>query len=261
MSARPALLPTVAAVLALAFPASPTHAWGPTGHRVVGLVAERYLSPATARAVAELLGPDSLAEVATWADDMRSDPTWSPFEFFHFASVEDGQTYEQSEKNSKGDIFTALARFESMLADKSLPALERRQALAWLVHLMGDLHQPLHVGRAADQGGNKILVLWFDQPSNLHSVWDDGLIDRTRLSFTEFAGFLDPPSPETLAEWRRGTYLDWGNESIALRAGVYELGDHKLGYGYIFHNLPKVRLRLHQAGVRLAMVLERALGG
>lgn len=241
--------------------AGPAFAWGATGHRVVGLVAERQLSPATARTVAELLGPDSLAEVATWPDDMRSDPTWKPFEPFHFVSIEDGETYEQSTKNPKGDLFTALARFEATLADKTAPAADRRQALAWLAHLVGDLHQPLHVGRADDQGGNTVLVLWFDAPTNLHSVWDDKLIEQTRLSFTEFVSFLDPPAPETLAAWRRGTYLDWAAESQALRSGLYELGDRKLGYRYVFDHLPTVRQRLQQAGVRLAAVLERALGG
>lgn len=245
---------------ALTLLAAPAFGWGHTGHRIVGLVAERHLSPATARAVAELLGPDSLAEVATWADDMRSDPTWKPFEPFHFVSIEDGQTYEQATKNPDGDLFTALARFEAQLADQAASPADRRAALAWLAHLIGDLHQPLHVGRASDQGGNTILVTWFGEISNLHTVWDEKLIEQTRLSFTEFTNFLDPPSPETLAAWRAGSYLDWAKESQDLRAGLYELGDRKLGYKYVFDHLPTVRQRLQQAGVRLAAVLERVLG-
>ncbi|MDX1999040.1 MAG: S1/P1 nuclease [Thermoanaerobaculia bacterium] len=251
--------PPLRLALAMALLAGPAFGWGPTGHRVVGLVAERHLSPAAARAVGELLGPDSLAEVATWADDMRSDSTWKPFEPFHFVSIEDGETYEQSTKNPNGDLFTALARFEAQLADQAAAPADRRAALAWLVHLVGDLHQPLHVGRASDQGGNTILVTWFGEISNLHTVWDDKLIDHTRLSFTEFTNFLDPPSPETLAAWRTGTYLEWARESQDLRAGVYELGDRKLGYSYSFTHLPTIRQRLLQAGVRLAAVLERAL--
>jgi|CXWL01.1.fsa_nt_gi hypothetical protein len=247
-------------VLFSALASVPAFGWGQTGHRVIGRVAEGRLSLAAAAAVAELLGPDSLAEVSTWPDDMRSDPTWKPYEPFHYVSIEDGQTYEQAAKNPAGDILTALPRFEATLADKNAPALERRQALAWIVHLIGDLHQPLHVGRAADLGGNTVLVLWFNEPSNLHTVWDESLIDRTRLSFTEVAQFLDPPSAETLADWRRGSYLDWANESIALRSGVYELGDRKLSYRYVFDHLPTVKKRLQQAGVRLAWVLERALG-
>lgn len=252
--------PTLRLALAMALLASPALGWGSTGHRVVGLVAERQLSPTTAHAVAELLGPDSLAEVATWADDKRSDPTWKPFEPFHYVSIEDGQTYEQASKNPDGDLFTALARFEAQVADKAAAPTDRRAALAWLVHLIGDLHQPLHVGRAGDQGGNAILVTWFGEISNLHTVWDEKLIEQTRLSFTELTNFLDPPSPETLAAWRTGSYLDWAKESQDLRAGLYELGDRKLGYQYVFEHLPTVRQRLQQAGVRLAAVLERALG-
>lgn len=255
LSRRVALL-----VFASALASAPAFGWGQTGHRVVGRVAEGQISPAAAAAVAELLGPDSLAEVSTWSDDIRSDPAWKFAEPFHYVSIEDGQTYEQATKNPAGDILTALPRFEAILADRNAPALERRQALAWLVHLVGDLHQPLHVGRAADLGGNTVLVLWFNEPSNLHTVWDESLIDRTRLSFSELAAFLDPPSTETLAEWRRGNYLDWANESIALRAGVYEMGDRKLSYRYVFDHLPTVKKRLQQAGFRLAMVLERALG-
>ncbi|HUP42959.1 MAG TPA: S1/P1 nuclease, partial [Thermoanaerobaculia bacterium] len=133
---------------------------------------------------------------------------------------------------------------------------DRVQALRFLVHFVGDVHQPLHVGRRADRGGNEILVLWFGEPTNLHSVWDGRMIESEELSFTELARFIDHPTPEELAAWRAGGYREWIAESFALRPEVYDLGDRRLGYGYAYEKLPIVRRRLLQAGVRLAGLLE-----
>src|SRR5260221_2870688 len=156
----------------LAVLATPALAWGPLGHRAVGRIAERHLAPETARQVAALLGPERLAYVGTWSDDIRSDPAWAKAESWHWVTIQPGQTYAESKKNPAGDVIEAIARFERILADNAAPRTERQQALKWLVHLVADVHHPLHVGRGDDRGGNEVVVLWFGEPSNLHSVWD-----------------------------------------------------------------------------------------
>ena len=118
-------------------------------------------------------------------------------------------------------------------------------------------HQPLHIGRAKDRGGNEIGVRWFDEFTNLHSVWDDKMIDSTKLSFTELAHFADTASKEDIKKWQHSTVLDWVRESIGHREQVYTPPDFNEygGYKYSYENLPLVKLRLNQGGVRLAGLL------
>jgi len=149
-----------------------------------------------------------------------------------------------------------MERFEAVLRDPEAARGDRVEALRFLVHFVGDVHQPLHVGRREDLGGNRVLVLWFDEPANLHSVWDSRMIESEELSFTELAGFIDHPTPEEVAAWQATGYPDWIAESFALREEVYDLGDRRLGYRYGYEKLPIVRKRLLQAGVRLAGLLE-----
>lgn len=243
-----------AALIALGIP-GPAAAWGPTGHRVVGRIAERHLTPEAAAAVAVLLAPDSLARVTTWADEVRSDPGFGHADPWHYISIEDGETYESTEKNPEGDVVEASRRMVATLADPAAARPEKAKALKFLAHFVGDLHQPLHVGRRADRGGNEVLVTWRGAVSNLHSVWDYDMIDATRLSFSEYAELIDHPSVEEVVAWQGSTLLDWIAESKELRARVYEIGDGRLGSDYSYRNLPVVERRMLQAGVRLAGLL------
>jgi nuclease S1 len=261
---RPALprpqVPLAVLVIGAALVSSDALAWGPTGHRAIGRVAERHLNAQAARAVRELLAPELLAYVTTWSDEIRSEPAWAKGEPWHWVTIPDGQTYEAAEKNPGGDILEAISRFERVLADRTAPRLERVQALKWLTHLIGDLHQPLHVGRGDDRGGNDVLVLWFGEPSNLHSVWDGGLIESTELSFSELADLVDHPTADEVREWQRSGPGDWARESQQLRGACYELGDRRLSYRYGHDHWPTVERRVRQAGVRLAGELNRILG-
>lgn len=235
------------------------HAWGSTGHRAIGRLAERHLSPEAARAVRELLAPEQLAYVTTWADEIRSEADWAKADPWHYASVPDGQSIEATVRNPAGDVLEALARFEKVLADRSAPRGERAQALKWIAHLVGDLHQPLHVGRAEDQGGNGTVVLWFGEPSNLHTVWDSTLIQHSELSFTELAELVDRSTEAETRAWRAASPADWAKESQELRAAVYAIGDRRLSWRYVHDHWPVVQRRILQAGVRLAATLERLL--
>ena len=154
-------------------------------------------------------------------------------------------------------MIEAIGRFERVLADRSAPRLERAQALKWLAHLVGDLHQPLHVGRGDDRGGNDVLVLWFDEPTNLHDVWDSRMIDHSRLSFSELAELIGPARPEEVRVWQASGPAEWARESQDLRGAAYALGDRKLSYLYMYDHWPTIRRRLQQAGVRLSGVLNR----
>jgi nuclease S1 len=253
------LLRPLAGLFLLATSAPAALAWGPTGHRTVGRIAERHLTPQAARALAELLAPETLAYVTTWPDEIRSEPEWAKADAWHWVTVPDGQTYDTSQKNAEGDVLEAIGRFQKTLADRTAPPVQRVQALKWLAHLVGDLHMPLHVGRGDDRGGNDTLVLWFSEPDNLHHVWDAGFIEQSQLSFTELAELLDHAAPEQVRDWQRGGPLDWAAESQRLRAQVYTLGDRRLSFRYVHDQWPTVQQRLLQAGIRLAGEINRLL--
>ena len=236
----------------------PLLAWGPNGHRVVGRIADRHLTKRATAEVKALLGQDTLAEAGTWADDIRSDPSWSKAAVWHYVTIEDHETHESSKKNPGGDVIEAIGRFEKILRDKQAPKQQRIEALRFLVHFIADIHQPLHVGRGPDRGGNGISVMWFRDSSNLHAVWDSGIFETERLSFSEFADFLDEPSASEIDRWRSTGVLAWAMESFQARKAVYEIGDGKLGYPYAYRHMPLVKLRLMQAGIRLSGLLNSA---
>ncbi len=181
-----------AVAVALLLPA-PAFAWGKTGHRVTGAIAEQYLSPEARGAVTELLGAETLAEASTYADEQRSNPsrfwqeTASPW---HYVTVPEGQSYAEAGAPEEGDAYTALTRFAETLRDPSASLEDKRLALRFAVHLVGDLHQPLHAGNGEDRGGNAVEVTWYGEPTNLHTVWDTKLIDAEQLSFTEWTARL-----------------------------------------------------------------------
>ncbi len=249
LRARSAVVTAIVLVPAIA------HAWGANGHRIVGRIAEQHLTAEAERGVAELIAPDTLAEVGPWADEIRSDPAWDSTHTWHWVSIDDGESYRTTEKSPTGDVIEAIGRMEATLRRPEAGREDKQVALKFLVHLVADVHQPLHVGRRADRGGNEVEVSWFGEPSDLHTVWDTGLIASQKLSFTEFVAFLDPPPPEEIRTWQGTDTLAWANESYALRESVYAIGDGQLEYDYVYAHLPVVKRRLLQAGVRLAGVL------
>ncbi len=237
-----------------------TFAWGQTGHRATGLIAEKYLSKKAKKEVQRILNGQSLAMVSTWMDEIRADSTYDYMSDWHWVTVQDKQTYDQSEKNPNGDIIMSLERIVAALKSKKLSAKEEAEYLKVLVHLVGDIHQPLHVGGGNDRGGNDVKVMWFRGDSNLHRVWDSDMIDDTRLSYTELGESLDTPDATKLKAWQQATVRDWANESMGYRPQVYDIGKGRLGYSYSYDNFNIVRLRLLQAGVRLAGVLNQIYG-
>lgn len=250
---------TIAFLLILVFTCQ-SYAWGPTGHRVTGFVAAEFLNKKASKRIEALLGQESLAMASTWMDDIRSDSTYDYASDFHWVTFETGQTYEQMKKNPKGDIIMTIERLITELKSHKLDRQTEIKDLKFLVHLVGDIHQPLHVGCCDDEGGNKVKVKWFGGNSNLHRVWDSDIIDGTKLSYTELGQSLGRPDDATVKKYQSGTVRDWAKESLMYRERVYNIGDGNLGYQYSYKNLPLVRERLLAAGIRLAGVLNDIYG-
>ena len=235
--------------------------WGQQGHRIVGEIAQRHLSAKAKAGVASLIGNQSLAHVANWADEIKSDRAWDHAYPWHYISIEDNQTLATAPRNPQGDVFKAMKDSEATLRDPNASKDKKRDALRFLVHFVGDVHQPLHVGRAGDKGGNSIDVQWFGEPSNLHKVWDTEILRQEELSFTEYTDMIDTASPQDITKWQKDGYEVWIAESKGLRDKVYDLPPGKdneppnLKYNYFHTSKHIVRERLNKGGIRLAGLL------
>lgn len=241
----------------------PVFGWGQTGHRIVGEIATSQLKPCTEKKIASILQGESLAMCSTWMDEVKSDKAYDHWDPWHYCTIGDQQTYAEAGSPSQGDILVKLDEITRELETKKFKHGGEANALKILVHLLGDLHQPLHVGRGDDKGGNDFKIKYFGKSSNLHRIWDSDLIDGTQLSYSEYSQHLLRTTPQDrVKQHQSGSYLDWANESKALRmAGIYPPADlENLSYQYGYDNYSRLEERLIQAGVRLAMVLNRIYG-
>ena len=259
-------------------------AWGDTGHRAIGQLAEKHLTPKAKKQVQKLLGRDNMADVSLWADIVRSNPKYSFQSKWHYTNVKDGQTYKNSNEE---DAVWAIDLMIKILKDQgSHPkVVDKTHALKLLIHFVEDLHQPLHAGRRVDRGGSLLYVNFFDQTYNLHSVWDSGLIQRLGLSYTELVDYLHRHYQGT--EVKQLSPEDWATESAKLLNFVYffdnvqfegipplilhqdilkkypnilNRGKSKnknpyLHFRYLNRTLPIALKRLYEASIRLANLL------
>lgn len=255
------MLASIAATL-LAAEAS---AWGGYGHSVVATIAEQRLSPAARGKVAVLLDGASMADVASWADSVRRDrKETAPLHYINFAPEAAAPTAEEV-ANPEGNIYVGIVGYSERLADASLPLADRAEALRFLVHFVGDVHQPLHCGMGTDLGGNRVRVQFRDGNWNLHSIWDSGLFSTREVQEADLVETLT--SGAGAAEMARiGATLDphdWIRESRAIvMERVYDLpeaeaeGQPPITDEYVAANLPIADRRLLAAGVRLAVLLD-----
>jgi hypothetical protein len=257
--------------LLLAAAPAPALAWGKTGHRVIGAIAARLVTRHTRREVRRILGVEGIAEASTWPDFERSNPDdfWQKEAGpFHYVTVPPGRTYADVGAPPEGDAVTALHRFVVTVRDPAASRADKALALRFIIHIVGDLHQPLHAGNGTDKGGNDVKVTFLREPTNLHAVWDSGLIDQEQLSYSEMAAWLLPRiTPAERRDWRVTDPRVWIGESVALRDRIYPPqpatpGEPvKLGFDYIYAWTPARDLRLEQGGVRLAAYLDALFAG
>lgn len=231
--------------------------WGQIGHRAVGQIAEWHLTKRAYKQISKILGPETLAMVSTWMDEIRSDPTYDYTNTWHWVTIPTGQQYNKAAQESSGDAYEALQNIITALKSDKLSPAEEQEQLKMLVHLVGDLHQPLHVGTGDDRGGNDVKVQWMGEDTNLHSVWDSRMIDSKKLSYTELARHLDRQATKPLIQgWQSATIAEWLQKAVELRPTVYDIPeDHTLGYAYLYKNYPIVEQCLLIAGIRLAGIL------
>lgn len=269
MTCKPLASRAVALALAalIALP-TPAFAWGRNAHRASARLAESRLTPEARAAVRELLDDgESLADASTWADEHSRDIPGSAS--WHFVNVPvDSDRYEG--RYCHGDcVVSRLAEFRRILADPSAPKARRRMALRYVVHLVQDVHQPLHVGDRRDRGGNAVQVTFFrDDATNLHQVWDSGILRNEFRNEREVADALfEVARRPTSRDWPGGKAEDWADESLAAAKKAYLTpGSNqpirpgaRLGQEYQDIHIRVVVERLTKAGLRLSEVLNAEL--
>ena len=232
-------------------------AWGSTGHRVIGAVAQKHLTPKTAQKVNALLGGVSLAFVSTYADEIRSDNRYHHLAPWHYVNMDQHTRYHEAEKNPKGDIVTAIKTCIETLKNPTASKEDKAFYLKLLVHFIGDIHQPFHAGRKEDRGGNSIALFWFGKRTNLHRLWDTDLIEHYNMSYSELASDLPKLTIHEKSVVMAAPLLDWVNQSQDLANTLYDKTPQgsRLGYVYHYHNFETVRKQLLDAGLRLAATL------
>ncbi len=235
--------------------------WGQTGHRAIGKIAENHLSVKAKKALKEIMGHESLAEASTWMDEIKSDKKYNYARTWHYVSVPEGKDYKSAEHEEHGDVYEAIGRMKDILKNAESTKIQRVEAVRMLTHLVGDMHQPLHVGNGEDRGGNSVKIKWFYSNSNLHRIWDSEIIDDKMMSYSEIAEMVDHPV-DANKDVLCSTDLDlWVKEAIELRPQIYNIGDKEnLSYEYMYNNWGTVKIQLYKGGLRLAQILNDIYG-
>ncbi|OFZ52059.1 MAG: hypothetical protein A2381_06000 [Bdellovibrionales bacterium RIFOXYB1_FULL_37_110] len=268
-------------------------AFDKNGHRIIAKIAALHLDPSSKIKLKDLIGNKLLEEISNWPDEIKSDELLaSPQQNWHYINLltknyqklKSDETYEKYFKQYpalsyaeiqskikpdyqklKGDLIWAIDTFRNILNDKRKTKNQRAEALFFLVHFIGDLHQPLHCGYAHDRGGNETSVLWHQQKTNLHAIWDSEMIEMSKLSYTEYVQFIYKKEEMMIAEITKGDVLDWAYESVDMRDSFYELvknakyqGKYK-EYKYHYDFVKILNNRLVFAGIRLSKIINDAL--
>ena len=240
-------------------------AWGSMGHRLVAQLAWDGLTPRARSEITRLLDGESLADAAVWADRIREDRRdTSPL---HYVNIPAGAPAYDADQYCRQDrcVIGAVEKYRRILGDSAAPRADRREALRFLLHFAGDLHQPLHVSDKGDRGGNSLAVTWRGRSENLHTLWDSGLLEAWAPSEGGYLKTLrknvQRMSGEQRASVAAGSVAGWAMEGNALAARVaYQAraGDI-LGSDYLRAAGPVLDLTISRAGLRLARMLNEAL--
>ena len=244
-------------------------AWGQKGHDIVASIAEKHLTRKARKNLNVILGGKSLVYYSSWMDNVQNSPYWKGgydrTKTWHYFNVDEGYTPETMPRNPNGDVLSALDMLIDSLGNhrSELSDSVKFDYLRMLIHLVGDVHCPMHVGRLSDRGGNELSVKWFGSKTNLHSVWDSKLIESVHSwSYTEWQQNLDRCTKTEFKEMSSGTPKDWLTETWKITVGIYDYikPDENYSYKYRYDYAPIVEHQLLVAGYRLAALLNRIFG-
>jgi nuclease S1 len=242
-------------------------AWGLLGHRIIGEIADSYLTPKARTAIKKILGNESIAMASNWADFIKSDTGYKNIEPWHYIDFSNDMDYKELQKylqkDTAADAYTAIKFLMKELKKKNLPDVKKLTYLRLLIHIAGDIHQPLHVSKIGDMGGNDIKVTWFGQPTNLHRIWDSQLIENQQLSYTEYTKAINHATLNQRKIWLKQPISQWIYDSYQLsdqlRKEIKE-PNPKLGYLYNYQHLQTLNNQLLKGGIHVSVLLNEIFG-
>ena len=237
--------------------------WGVIAHRTVAKIAHNHLTPKAKLAVKNLLGTEEMPLVSTYADEIRSSSKFRYTAPWHYVNLTPGLNYKEFSEALKADtsanIYNAVIKLTADLKNPNTSKEDKTFALKMIIHFIGDLHQPFHVGKAEDQGGNKIKLKFMGRDTNLHGLWDSGLVEYNGFTFTEMATALDNVSPAQIAKWQNDDITVWLYESYTIASKLYSevKNEDSLDYTYYPKHAEIYKERIQKAGIRLAGYLNK----
>jgi hypothetical protein len=233
--------------------------WGQKGHDVTAYIAEQHLSPKTKAAVDSLLEGKSMVYWANWLDNASHTNDYAYSKTWHYKNVDADVRYEEAQANPSGDAVTAIKSRIDVLNDAKSTFADKQLALKMLLHIMGDLHQPMHMGHATDLGGNRTKVKYFGKETNLHTIWDTNLVESAhKWSYSEWQQQIDRLCcPNACAAITAGSLDDWAKETMAITTEVYNAMPEgtNISYNEIADWTPTIENQLLKGGLRLAYIL------
>lgn len=244
------------------------YAWGMTGHRVIAEIADAHLTKKAKKNIEKIIGKQKIAYWSNWADFIKSDPdpALNKTGSWHFVNTEANLSFEAFDTALKAspedNLYKAYLRIKKESKDnKELSLLQKQHNLYYIIHLFADAHQPMHVSRAVDQGGNKIEVSFFGRKTNIHRVWDSELVDNEKYGFMEYAQVLDIYNKKYYTKYL-GTFEQALYESHELANKIYKDVEYNanLSYKYIYDYKYIMEECLLKAGIRLANELNEIYG-
>ena len=243
-------------------------AWGVEGHRIVGQIAESYLTVNAKKEINKILGTETIAMVSNWGDFVKSDSSYNYIYHWHYLDLKSGLTIGEVQsfldKDTIADTYTKIHFLVTELKNKKLSKEKKVIYLKLLIHFVGDIHQPLHVGMEENLGGNKIKVMWFNDSKNLHVIWDSELILFQQLSYTEYTTAINHTSYEQRKRWQKEPISDWVIESYQLTQKICDeitQPNQRLEYKYNFKYVSILNQQLLKGGVHLAGLLNDIFKG
>lgn len=239
-------------LLSLSVPTT-SFAWGKKGHALVAEVAFNYLDSNTRKVLLDYLDGMTIQDAANWMDDIKKDKTYDYLGKQHYINAERGQKIGSDDGENIIGLLTKT--IDELKNYKSLTKADVKMKLCILFHLIGDLHQPLHVGYGEDKGGNDYQINFYGRGTNLHSFYDSGIIEYKNLTLPQCLN-AKVYTKEEVAQIGKIDVVEWANQSRSFLPVIYKTNGAKINDSYVDSNAIIIQEQIQKAGIRLASVLK-----
>lgn len=232
-------------------------AWGEKGHELVAEVAFKKLDRKTRKLVLQYLDGMTIEKAATWMDDIKKDKSYDKLKPLHYVNFDKGSVVKDT--CCDNIIYVLTATIKDLKHYKDFSKEEVKTKLCYLFHLIGDLHQPLHVGYGSDKGGNSYQVNFNNKGTNLHSLYDYGIIKYKELTVKQCLK-SNKLSEEDFNNLNKGSIIDWAKESRHYLDSIYNTDSRSISEQYVTTNYDIIKSQIDKAGIRLAGILKEVFG-